>query len=216
MVSEAAREGRPPATNPYDSHPSLRARLEAIRGFRDLPAREPDPPAVNLLEDLPELERQLLAVMGNPEKASRLRALSWDDVGTLVYLPRWAAFVEKHGASLRGATATDLPTLDWAERGRVLKRSLTRALGRVPSEAQVKDGVENAVAAALGLALARRGFRVEAQPGASLRLVLGEESLELQRLRERITERPLDWARFCDQAGIAGLDLGQPVTLPAP
>src|SRR5260370_9703452 len=100
MVSEAAREGRPPATNPYDSHPSLRARLAAIRGFRDLPAREPDPPAANLLEDLPEPEPQLLAVMANPVKALRLRARSWAQLRSHVYRHRSPAFPARLRASL--------------------------------------------------------------------------------------------------------------------
>jgi heat shock protein HtpX len=60
-ADEVMREG---TSDPYDSHPSLKERLDALRAAKDVPLRDPDPAATELLRNEPALEAQLPSAIG--------------------------------------------------------------------------------------------------------------------------------------------------------
>lgn len=193
------------ATDPYDSHPSLRDRVSALRGLLEVPPPEPDPLAVSLLNEPATMEPELLAATFSAEKASRLQLLGWEEVGARVLVPRWEAFLKDCGLALRGLTPRVLPTTDWSELGlRVAANLRDDELRKEPLRT-----AEHAIGAALGVALARRGFKVVSLPGQDVRLVRDGESLELRDLRARIGNGPETWLVFCERAGIAALHLGE-------
>jgi Zn-dependent protease with chaperone function len=204
-LRKAAEEERQnPRVDPYDSHPSLRERLEAL-GASDPVTRAAEGPALALLDDVPGLERELLAPLAGNEKAAGLARVSWEETGTRVYVPKWRQFIDRHGRALTGVTPSALPTLDWKELGvRVL-----RTTGSDWAGADVLPAAEYAVSAAVALALVERGYSVTSHPGHSIRLEKPPDSLDLARLRERILSEPHEWTAFCARVGIAEVDLGR-------
>jgi hypothetical protein len=63
------------------------------------------------------------------------------------------------------------------------------------------------VGAAIGLALAQRGFAIEAPPGAPVTLVRGSRRIEPFELRERLQKESEGWGAICAEVGFADLDL---------
>src|SRR5262249_52967625 len=108
-IETDAREGR---HDPYDSHPSLRERLAALGEAGETPVAG-DASALTLLDGVSALERDLLVAVADADRVRKLKPVSWDDVGSAVYIPRWQAFVREHASVLSGKTPNELATLDW-------------------------------------------------------------------------------------------------------
>jgi Zn-dependent protease with chaperone function len=207
-VEEEARAGK---TDTYDTHPSLRERLEALEKQPTRAGEADDPPAIGLLQDLAEIERRLLAYLADREQVQRLVPVTWDEVGPKVLVPRWEAFLREHGPALSGVTAAGLPTLDWPSVG-----------ARVAQSAKLVDAdhleiADYAIGAGMGLALSRAGFVVEAPPGAPIALVRQGQRVEPFLLRQRFAAGHTSaesWRAFCIAAAITdmGLDRQGPHT----
>ncbi|GII55834.1 Zn-dependent protease [Planotetraspora thailandica] len=110
----AEADGAGEQTSPYDSHPSLRQRLEAIARLEDSPGM-PDPrPALTLLRD-PAGAMNALEMAFWTEEALKLRPLPWDE---LVAQGMYAALNEEavHDLAVAGQriSGTAEPTLDAA------------------------------------------------------------------------------------------------------
>jgi Zn-dependent protease with chaperone function len=204
-VEVEIREGQ---HDPYDTHPSLRDRLAAVRATARArgkgPEPETDPAAVSLLDGLPEIEKQLIASAADRDTVRRLKPVQWDDVGHAVYLPRWETFLREHGAALSKVTPATLPDLDWEALEKRLRAS-TRQEGDATGLA------EFAVGAGLSVALSRQGFGIEAAPGMSVILVRGGQRLEPFAVRAALAghEAAERWRALTGEIGIADLDLGQ-------
>jgi Zn-dependent protease with chaperone function len=187
----------------YDTHPSLRERLDALEQAQPEPAGPSEPSAVTLLDSVPELEGLLLASL---TEGKTLRPLAWDDVGATVLLPRWTSFLKEHGHALHGVTPAAIAGLDWAAVGRALARS---------TKQEEQEGSERfadfTIGAAVAVVLTRRGFTLEAPPGASPVLKRGALSVEPFDLRSRLAaggEAAEEWRHFCSETGIGDVDLG--------
>jgi Zn-dependent protease with chaperone function len=211
-VDEAARKGK---SDPFDTHPSLQERIAALAragGTAEATAPADDPPAISLLEHVERLERRLLTSLGG-DKARGLRALHWEEVGVKVLVPQWEAFVGKHAAVLAGITPLSLLDLSWE----VVGRKALKSLGRRSQEPL--PAADYAVGAAVGLALARRGFTVDSPVGEAVSLVRDGVRVHPFSLRSRFASDPAErtaWPQICDTAEIAGLDLGSLISAPKP
>ncbi len=108
--------------DPYQTHPSLVDRIEALNS---LPARPPqpkgDPPAMELMRDVPELEAEMLSHLAGEGNAADLKPIHWGEVGSDIYLPLWENQVKKHAAVMQTMTAgalaeaaADLPSFSEA------------------------------------------------------------------------------------------------------
>ncbi len=75
------------ATNPMDSHPPLKARIEKARALGIATATEDNRTAVTLFEDLPWLELQLLTKLIPALKPSELKPMNMIRKGRV----RWLA-----------------------------------------------------------------------------------------------------------------------------
>jgi heat shock protein HtpX len=202
-VDEEARAGK---SDPYDTHPSLQQRIAALGGAPERPVAGEDPPAISLLDGLDDVEKQLLASLGDRDEVLHLKPLTWEAVGPQVLVPQWETFLRKHAAVLTGVTPASLPTLDWAALGRKVAQSLKRA------DAEPLPAADYAVGAGVALALSRKGFGVEAPPGAPVSLVHEETRLDPFSLRQRLASDPGEtaaWQSFCKAAGIGDVDLGR-------
>ena len=201
-VEADAREGK---ADPYDTHPSLRDRLQALGSPEASDA--PDAlPAIALLDGVPELERELLA----PAAASReggLAPLEWEQVGPAVYVPQWERILKECGAALAGLDAASLATADWPALGRAAARALD---GSAPADPSGDERfAQYLVGAAVGLSLVRRGFEIDAPPGAPLVLARDGMRVDVFELRARLAADPDGWRAFCAEVGLEG-PLGRP------
>src|SRR5512143_1284990 len=158
-------------SDPYDTHPSLAERIEAVK---DMPAGESGPgdaPAISLLDGVDGLERGLLASMAGEAEAAKLHALGWEEVGEKVVRPAWLAAVRSSGAPLAGVVADDAAGLKAAIP--VVAKGLKAA-----TEEERFGGARAVAGAALALALAERGWAVRALPGEPALLTSGERVLD--------------------------------------
>lgn len=227
------------ATDPFDSHPSIPDRIRAVAEPEQAsgagatpgappvaptppvdtatgtPAPDPlaiDAPALALLDDVEAIERALVASMVAPAAGrgeAVLEALAWDDVGRRRILPGWQALVQREAAVLAGVTPAALPALlaDAAP----FARRLTSVAQPVPVSAAPEIAAQ-VLAMALGAALGREGWHVDATPEvASVTLRKGDAAVEPFDVLHALRTGALDaaaWAARCAALGIADLDLG--------
>jgi hypothetical protein len=94
-------------TSPYDSHPSLPARIAAVQ---ELPAGEPDasPPAISLIDDPDTLERATLDMLLG-DQAGDFQPIAWEEVGRGVYLGRARHLIGEFPEVVRDLTLGGLP-----------------------------------------------------------------------------------------------------------
>jgi heat shock protein HtpX len=211
----SARE--PAAENPFDTHPPLPARLAALGVTPSDSKRDTGPRALSLLDDVPALEGRLAAHLTNREgRASSakgslsltpepraLTPITWDEVGSRVWLPDWEKIAAKYARHLKGVTPAQLPTFDWERLGRRLTAG--------ESDAQPLQAADSLLGIALGVALARSGFIVHSIPGRSPALVRADDRVEPFDLREHLASGPdavPAWQDLCARLGIADVDLG--------
>jgi heat shock protein HtpX len=211
-VETEEREGK---ADPYDTHPSLRERLAALaRRSGPAPSARPgdDGRAIALLDALPEVEKELVGLRAAPGgNAAGLKPLAWEEVGGAVLVPHWKEFLREHGSVLAGVTPATLPSLDWEGLGRKVVQRLKPGEGD-PEPPPPLPAAGVAVGAAVGVALAQRGFAIDAPPGAPVTLVRGSRRIEPFALRERIAEDAEGWRALCAEIGFADLDLAAPAS----
>jgi len=210
-------------SDPYDTHPSLRDRIEAIAELPPGPDLPHDPPAISLLNDVPAVEAQLLVAMFGPDPVGKLQPVDWEQVGSRVYLPMWSAMVRRHAADLKGITPLDYPRLahDLAPFGTRLAKSISKDL--TGDEAASYASI--VLAATLAVALEQQGWVVDAPPGDAVALRPAAADTDAGRIEvfnvlERLKSNELSaeaWRQQCASLGIAELDLGAVVeSLPEP
>ncbi|HET8951734.1 MAG TPA: M48 family metallopeptidase [Solirubrobacteraceae bacterium] len=204
-------------TDPYDSHPSLAERIEAVRS---LPAGEPDdsPSAAGLLADPAGLEHALTVFLFGDEAARELSPLDWDDVAGRIYIPFYEALAARWAWLLEGVTFGTLP------------HAVARMRENLPrvqrEEAELSaDEARELMAATLAaggvLALRADGWEVSALPGRPVECVKGElvavPHLAVGAARQDDFDRA-QYERDIAELGIADvrLDAGVPVTTTEP
>lgn len=197
-VETEAREGK---ADPYDTHPSLRDRLLALGSPEPSSSALPGEPAISLLDAVPDLESGLLAHLAAAAPGG-LKPLAWEQVGPAVYVPQWEALLKEHGASLGGLVPASLPSIDWAALGRRLVQAAGAPEAPPADSSRDERFAQFLVGAAVGLALVKRGFQVEAPPGAPLVLVRGEHQVEVFALRKRVEDDAAGWLSFCAEVGL--------------
>jgi heat shock protein HtpX len=201
-VESDIREGR---SDPYDTHPPLRERLEALGTPEE--AAGPSPAAISLLRGVPELERALLRF--GRVNVDGMRAIAWEDVGERVLRPWYRSRAEAGSLALAGFVAERLPEVA----GRIVE--LDKALdtsGEVVAEGTRRQRGAWFLGVALADALARAGWVIDSSPGRSVRLTHGqwciEPFMEAQALVRGRTS-PDEWRGRCEMWEIKGLVLAE-------
>jgi heat shock protein HtpX len=199
-ADEVIREG---TSDPYDSHPSLKERLDALRTATDSPLRDPDPAATELLRNEPALEAQLLSAIGLD--VWTLRPISWDEAST-VYLDVWRKRCRDKRAALDGITAEMLPQVC---------RDPASYIDRIAAPNQGVERVNvlfSLVGAALTVLLSRCGWIIEAAPGDPVTATVDGEIIMPFEVPGRLLRGELraeEWLRTCREAGIAHVNLAE-------
>ena len=204
-------------TDPYDTHPSLRERVDALErlpddGRAESPGDERQ--AVELLREPERLEHELLVALFG-EEAGSLELLRWDDVPERVIVPGWREFFEPRRAGVAGITIGGLPDAVAAGNLEPLGRSLPLP-PEIPEQPGLpadlyKDLAASALDTGVALALVDAGWKATAAPGEPVELHQGEHVVRPFGAAQALADRELkieEWVEMCSAAGIAELPLG--------
>ncbi len=135
--------------SPFDSHPSLPQRLEALKAVSHEPAPLDDPGAIGLLRDPDGLEVELLRQVSRLD-VDALQPISWEDTTGKVWLGVWHDMCREHRALLQGNTPASLP--------QAVHRATSSGSSTTGPHPQEADSLLTVLGAALALVLARRGW----------------------------------------------------------
>ncbi len=194
--------------NPFDTHPVLKLRLQAIGEPAEPLLDRAGPLMWTILEKIDDLERSLLSFQFGDKAVAGLQRVAWEDVWKV-----YRSFIEMRAAeaagALKGVTPLDLPEI--ARQFHVREDRLCRARG---GETYFRDQGNKAVGflgPALILAALRAGSSLTSRPGRPALVRIGDEDIdffeEFARLRSEEADRER-WNRIISKAGIAGVDLG--------
>lgn len=197
------------AAGEFDSHPPLKARLDALERMEEAgPPTGSADSAVTLLRAPDELARQLAVQMVGEEAISKLTPVAWSGVAERVYVKGWRSAVEAEAAWLSRFTADTIP---------VESETLLEVVPRwrndngieADEEARLRRG-HTGIAAAIGVLLSDAGWRPETAPGQSVTLVREGATYDPFQAVEAVISGWVSadsWAESCRQTGLAGLPL---------
>ena len=198
-------------TEPYDTHPPLRDRIAAIEKLEADAGENVDELAISLLDQPALTELQFLELV-NPNLAKNsLRHVGWDEIGQTVTIPSWKAAVAEYAPMMAGITAGSLPEI--VKKLPQMGAKIRDPRGMLLSPQQRSQRAGQLLAMALGLALLRRGWELEAQPG-SFFLAKGADRVNTSALMDELISGQISaegWAEMCKEFGITDMEL----TLPA-
>ena len=198
------------SSEPYDSHPALKERIEALSALPAGPSPEAaGEPAITLLEDVRELERALFRIL-NPAEGATLKPIAWDEVLGAVYVPYWGSLAEKHRSDLAGITLGNLP-MTIGRLGELGTKMADTALTMSTAD-QAKGYAIYVLYAAAATRLVQLGWQASAGFVGFVTMSRGDLSWEpLPRISELLSgEMPPDqWQELCAKLGIAGIALSE-------
>ena len=204
FVDKAVTEGK---TNPYDTHPPLNARLAAISKLKPVTSPEDSDLAAVVLNAPSDTEQLFIESMNPNLPKGTMKQVSWDELAERVTIPAWTAYVAKYSRFLQGETCTTIP--DILKKIPQIAAEIENPRGRLLSQHQRSQKAFQLLGMALGLALLRNGWKLNAQP-ANFFFHRGDERLEifadLMNLQEGKTT-PEAWTSLCEQWGVVGAPL---------
>ncbi|MEI6211292.1 MAG: M48 family metallopeptidase [bacterium] len=203
-------------TDPYDTHPSLPDRLQALDGMTATATFTiTDQPAIQLLTDLPEMEKELFEFLGRANGVEKpLQTVAWAEMGSCVLVPAWRAFCKDDAHFFARLTPACLPEL--LRVPRKLPRDMVTAFSEKYGD-QTRKVVRIMATQAIGLGLVARGWTVESLPGDLVYLCRDGRRVAIFDQIEALEKDSLTddaWRAFCAESGITELDLGNPEAVP--
>jgi heat shock protein HtpX len=190
--------------DPYDTHPPLRERVEALSSLPSGAVPENEPRALSLLERTQTLERGLLAEVGGEALVKDLKDLDWNDAGAKVYLPQWRQITTTHTVVFSGVTATQLPEL--FKKSKSFREHFQKLAQRGLQDDELLRTLGGAAGCALAVTLAQRGFELSCELGMPIAFRRGDVQLEPFTVIDNLQNgslTPEAWQRQCVEAGIA-------------
>lgn len=179
QAAEAATEA-----DPYDSHPTLAERLDALGS--DAAEGAERAPARALLEGAERIFLDHIAVAG-----ARFEEVRWEDIGECYWLPRWREELRPHQHALAPLKREGL-----AEAVRDIDAWLPRLRGSGPnvlSEGARRKRARGLLATWFAVHLADGGFRIEALPGCPVCAVREDVVVKPFKLVDELVEDPSAW-----------------------
>jgi heat shock protein HtpX len=211
-LQQELKEGK---SDPYDTHPQLAQRLEALNGLPQGELLETDPLSLSLLNNIPELEEKLFAIM-IPDHSAKPKPIQWEELPEKVWLPIWAESANDHAQALRGLTPASLPEC------LASPKALAVRLKMAPTEAlTMEEHEQKAVfitACALCVLFHMKGWKIDSKPGCPVMLCDYGNALEFHpfQIPEQLKSgalTPEHWKRICDAAEVGEFDLGDIQTI---
>ena len=202
IIEQEEREG---TTDEFDTHPSLKERLEALGdlSFSGAAAGERGSAAALLRNAEPQVAA-LARVTFGADTVEGLKPLAWSEVGESVTIPEWRTIAKDCAAWLSRFTPDTLPTTE---------EELIRAgtgLARPGDGISTRDRIGRAVhvfGVGVGLALIDRGWLLETGVGRPIVLTRGSAAIDPFDSGHRLATGQLsveEWKAQCSAAGMAG------------
>jgi Zn-dependent protease with chaperone function len=205
---EEARENE--QGDPYDTHPPLRARVEAVRNLEaDTSEPSDDRPATALLSPDFDATASLLRAMAGPEFMESVKRIRWEEVGLKVHAPQWRAAAAQIAPQLKdvrfsGLIKTVLDAEGLAER-------FVEATASQLTEEQGMQISGHVIGVATAVALLDRGGVLRSEFGEPEVITIEDFEIRPFMLAQELASgeiKPERWALICDRLGILGVALG--------
>jgi heat shock protein HtpX len=191
-------------SGPYDTHPPLALRLQALLNLpATVPLESDTRTSVSLLNDLAEIERQVVETPSGPPQGG-WKPVEWHDCGANVFIPFWETEIAKFADVFAFVRFKDLPSI-----------IPDRAAARVGSEYNTSAAANRIYAQVLvgraaGLALLRDGWIGTGAPGDPVWFSKGPRRMNPSALVKDLWAAKLkdsDWSATASEAGVSDLPL---------
>lgn len=207
ITSALNKELESTETNPYNTHPPLRERLIPLENFPPGPDQNDQPPAILLLGESETWESALFKPLES-NLGKKLEPAGWENLGQLVYWPRWEKVVQKHQSDLAGITLGSLPEFPggWEELSGKLAVTTERAFDPV----EKNNYFAYVVGAAITVSLVKQGWSFDVSPGVAISVKSGSKKLEPFNITRQLVLgelKPEEWREICDSIDISSLNL---------
>lgn len=189
--------------DPFDTHPPLAQRVEALEALGVQEEDHDERLAIELLVEPEKLEPGLLNEANGP-----LEPLAWANVARRVYLPEWKKGAKQVAKALKSPTLGALPRPK-AKLAKVASKVLDQDLSEHP-DAAAQIGA-NMLAASLCATLEAAGWTVKNRVGRAISMRSGELKLSpFEDFSGLATEKltPEDVLKKLTDAGVAELVVG--------
>ena len=206
------------ATEPLDSHPSLRMRIERAQRYNiPVPANneepgESEPPMISVICGLDLLEGHLLRKLVPSLANSELKLITWDTAARDVYLPIWRREVENYLPYLKAQTLSAFPGL--IQDPKPIADQIPHERGRFRNRDERNAKALAILASALALSMIDHGWKLVIQPG-TFYFGSGDDQHNPFEMVANLKAGKLtkqQWDSFCAQKGIGewALSRGRP------
>jgi Zn-dependent protease with chaperone function len=201
LAEELAAELRKDSTHPYDTHPALGKRLAAAEAI-SYQCELDESPAITLLDNVDGLEVELLKAQFPKLDLARLTPVSWDRIGSDVYIPAWRRFVAEHASALP-VRMEEFPRAA-ASLGEI-GRKIPDPPGMLLTPEQRAGRAAFLLGEALALALWDAGWQLCSKPG-EFQFERNGEQIDPAALIAGLRSgqvSPAAWAEWCRSAGLS-------------
>ncbi len=199
------------SSNPYDTHPSLSERIEALANLPGHQVQNEEQFAISLIDGAADLERSLVAHVYNiPEqKISELKPIAWSEVGEKINAPAWNDLLTRNAEALSEITLSAIPKI--AKNPIELVRKLKNEEGREVSSAEdLSKYCLATLGVAFGITLKNRNWDIYAYPGEECYFQRGKNKIYPFKIMRQLSSGELTEEQFtelCRENGITGLDV---------
>jgi hypothetical protein len=166
-----------------------------------------------LLGDPTEFETVFIGKILGKDKTANLKFVTWEDARTHAYIPMWEDTARTYAGGLEGVTPEALP--DLVKNLSTFGMALLKKSNQPGDLESLSSRAGIAIGSALALALLKAGWELRVSPGEPVRAHRGDKRIEPFEVLGRLVARKLnadDWRAQCEEAGIAGVDLGRVTT----
>ena len=197
-------------TNPYETHPSLRERLEAVKDLPKNVLSDDEQSSISLVDNFAEMEPELLkSVFGFEEKQLQdLNPIEWEDVPMKVYVSGWRKMVIRNKDAFIEIDPTSLPV--------IVKDPLSSASkfkdyrdGKVLPK-NVADYMVHAFGSAFAVTLLNNKWGLHAELGEQVYFQYKDQKIRPFEVVGQVFSGKLsanEWNNVCNQARISRFDI---------
>jgi len=210
VIEERKRqEQEQPDAGLYDSHPPLADRIAALEDMAESSDTNPTSgKAIDLLSDAESTEQNLFAFLAEAVEVENLRRISWDEVLTEAYLPRWRQQAMRAAEMLGSDSIASLPEL-LANRGREIAFEIVQPEQGFPDEYLLRM-LYPYLGSSIVMALIESGWEVKAELGDSVSLSKGNLVMHPFKLSADLTAQRISgevWRGLMSKLQIGDLPL---------
>jgi heat shock protein HtpX len=204
-IEKVLKQERPA---PLDTHPTFLQRSQRMLSLDRPTPPQSDAPALTLFDDPYAVEHTMLRKLFPDPRTDALRPVTWDAIGTTVYVPNWRESVTQYRDLLVQLRAADIP--DAIANIGSIAAQLRDPQGMLLTREQRAGRAAALLWMALALALLDAGWELHAQPG-DLYFARGTDKLNPPDLIRRMRQGILSTEGYRDlmwHLGVAELQLG--------